>query len=91
MAKHYFTYDPEKFHFTGHFITEEETIPDNSTEVPVPICDGERYAQWNGEAWVVKHLVDGEWVNCTDDLPVININPQPIIPAIEGETNGEQI
>lgn len=69
MAKHYFTYDPEKFHFTGHIIAEE--APENSTELPVPMCDGDRFAKWEEDKWVVKHLVNDEWVNCTDELPTM--------------------
>ena len=68
---HYFTYDPDKFHFTGHFIDDNEQ-PENSTTVPVPMCDGERYAKWEEDKWVVKHLVDGVWVDCTDIIPVVN-------------------
>ena len=72
MAKHYFTYDPVEFHFTGHFVLEE--APENSTEVPVPMCDGDRFAKWEEDKWVVKHLVDGVWLDCTDELPVVNIS-----------------
>jgi hypothetical protein len=79
MAKHYFTYDPEKFHFTGHFIQEE--APENSTEVPVPVCDGERFAKWEEDKWVVKHLVNDEWVDCTDELPVVDISEVYVAPV----------
>lgn len=78
MAKHYFTYDPVEFYFTGHFILEE--APENSTEVPVPFCDGERFAKWEEDKWVVKHLVNEEWVNCTDEIPVVDISEVYIAP-----------
>ena len=71
MAKFYFTYDPVEFHFTGYSILEE--APENSTVVPVPLCDGERFAKWEEDKWVVKHIVNGEWVNCSDNIPVFQI------------------
>jgi len=83
MAKHYFTYDPEKFHFTGHFIQEE--APEHSTEVPVPICDADRFAKWEEDKWIVKHLVDEEWVNCTDELPVVDVSEVYVAPVLTQE------
>jgi hypothetical protein len=87
MVKHYFTYDPVEFHYNGHIILEDTaTAPENSTELPVPMCDGDRFAKWEEDKWVVKHLVDGEWVNCTDTLPVVSteeVTPPPYV-AIPG-------
>ena len=89
----YYTYHPEEFHYTGW--VDVETQPENSTEVPAPSCDGERYAQWVLNEWVVKHLVDGVWVNCTDVLPLIVKKDETLLqnqevieePIVEGDTN----
>lgn len=91
----FYTYHPEEFYFTG--CAEVEIQPENSTEVVAPSVDnGDKFAKWTGEAWVVKHLVDGEWVDCTDSHRLIGQAPnapEEVIeqPIIEGETNGEQI
>jgi hypothetical protein len=83
--QHYFTYDPVDFHFTGHFYNDDAQ-PENSTTIPVPMCDGDRVAKWEEDKWVVKHLVDGEWVDCTDEIRVLDIAPRvPMPPVIEEE------
>ena len=62
----FYTYDPVKFHFTGIINAEEQ--PENSTTVVVPVCAGDKFAKWEEDKWVVKHLVDGVWVDCTDTV-----------------------
>ena len=83
----YYSYHPTEFHFTGFFDAEEQ--PENSTTVAVPMCDGERYAKWEEDKWVVKHLVNGVWVNCTDTLGLNGyVRPLPEETSIiEGDTN----
>jgi hypothetical protein len=86
---HYFTYDPVEFYFTGHFNDDNEQ-PENSTTVPVPMCNGERFAKWEEDKWVVKHLVDGAWVNCTDTLPLVDIEDKVFTPPAIEETPAEE-
>lgn len=99
MATRYYTFDPEKKHFTGQIFTDEQ--PDNSTTL-APWCgDWNKYSRWEGDAWVEilvtengEHVITEEHtrpVNWDELTDIYNEDGTLKEQVIEGETNVEQI